>query len=478
MAGPKVANFNSPGVPYASERADLAMEQALLLQALQQQSQAGYSRPGIRSSNVFTPDLGGLGSAIAANMNREKVEINRKKAADLEGRYNEEMVKELRKYRTAESGETVNLEGPTEDGRPLTGRVPGDPQAYKGFVDSPYPEVAGKAKLAQELYQKQFEELAKRASFPSIQQTIQSGQQSIGQLAPKRDMVPLEGALIDTTEGKDPSVVPSTRVVQATLPSGTVVNQFASGKQSSVDTAPRMTTNVQNMPGNEVLKGRIAKLEEGQETALKQVDTLRATEQALTALQAGATTGFGAEWLQNLRTAATMLTGVQFPENTPTAVLQKALAENVVNKFSGKLGTGVSNADVLFMGKASGDLATDAKAIEQILAIQAAAAQRGIAQHNKLAESISPYIDKTLGEGITRELYTVPWYQPKLKFSTPEAAASYEAGITGKNYPDTVNEVKQYNADYAKGKKPTDESAIKKRMEELGLPYIPPAKGK
>jgi hypothetical protein len=272
-------------------------------------------------------------------------------------------------------------------------------------------------------------------------------------------------------------VVPSTRVGQATLPSGTVVNQFSSGKQSSVDTAPRVTTNVQNMPGNEVLKGRIAKLEEGQEMALKQVDTLRATEQALSALQAGATTGFGAEWLQNLRTAATMLTGVQFPENTPTAVLQKALAENVVNKFSGKLGTGVSNADVLFMGKASGDLATDARAIEQILAVQAAAAQRQIAQHNKLAESISPYIDKTLGDGVTRELYTVPGYQPNLKFSTPEAAASYEAGITGKTYPAMREEIIKHNAEAAKGKG-DNEAAMKKRMEELGLPYIPPAKGK
>lgn len=470
MTQPKTVSFGP--TPFAGDRQNLALEQALLLRALQNEP-ATYGSPLLDTGAFKVANAGGIGDALAAAKTKQAIELNRKKSADLEGRYQDELVKELRKYRTAQDGGTV--ESGTIDGQAVTERTPGNPQAYKQFRDNPFPEVRAEARLAEELYQKQFEELGKRASFPSLQQAIQSGQGSIGQLQAKPEYKELGGALMNVGDtGQPPSVVPSTRVTQTKLPTGTVVNQYASGEQKAVDTAPKISTTVQNMPGNEVLKGRITKLEEGQEMALKQVDTLRATEQALTALAAGATTGFGAEWLQNLRTAATMLTGVQFPENTPTAVLQKALAENVVNKFSGKLGSGVSNADVLFMGKASGDLATDAAAIERILAIQAAAAQREIKRHNQLARAISPYVDKTLGEGITAELYSVEEYQPRLKFATDEAAIAYESGITGKTLAQTREEHSKFKAKTAS----SSEEAIKKRMQDLGLPYTPPPKGK
>lgn len=479
MAGPKVANF-STGVqpPYAAERADVAAEQAMLLRALQEQMQTGFSRPGIRAGNAYIPDLGGLGSAIAARGTRADIDLNRKKAADLEGKYQDELVKELRKYRVAESGQDVALDGPTMDGQPLVGRIPGDPQAYKGFRDSPFPEIRGEARLAEELYRKQFDELSKRASFPSVQQALQSGQ-SIQALKPKPEYQALGKSLVETTEtGQPPTVVPSMRVTQSTLPSGTVVNNYATGEQDAVDKATKVSQNNIMGADNLLMKEEINALPKEYESAQKYAKGIKATETALNALANGARTGFGQDWIQNAQTAITNITGIPFEGVTSSGVLAKALAEATIAEL-GSLGNQISNADRQFMSTATGGTADDPKALERILAIRAAALSKGLARHNQNIENLAS--DPKVGSGErTRSRWSVQHPAAGFQFQTKEALASYLSGMYDLPYTDALSLAsKKENApDAPAGSTPASEAAIKKRMEALGLPYTPPAKGK
>lgn len=471
-------SFVTPGVqpPYAQDMSSLAQEQAALQEALARQSGAVTAKP-IDSGAYQVLNFDGLANALAAKETQRALENNRKKSMDVQGKYQQGLVESLKKFDTQAQGGEIELPGPTEGGQPLTGQVPGDQRAFTKFLNSPYPEVRAAAERQKADYDKRAAALLPRADFTSVQK----GGDDLGQYTPKKDFKEVNGAIMNMGEGEAPSVVPGMGVTQRTLPSGTEVNQLPGGKIDAVDKATKLS--ITNIPADTIAEGRAKKLEASQESAIKKGDILRATEQALAAIQGGATTGYGAEWVQNLRTAATMITGKEFDANTPTAVLQKALAENVVSEFGGKLGTGVSNADVTFMGKATGDLATDAKAIETILAVRAAAALREITRHNNLVDSMGRLADKKLGEGVTKEVYGLDTPQWGLKFSTPEAGAAFEAGVTGKSYrevlkagmADTVAPLTRAGAPGAAAKhSPAWEEAARKRMQELGLPYTPP----
>ena len=138
--------------------------------------------------------------------------------------------------------------------------------------------------------------------------------------------------------------------------------------------------------------------------------------------------------------------GLKFDTTTPTAVLAKSLAENVVNEFGGKLGAGISNADVLFMKEAMGGLATDANALDRILAIRAAAAYTKIKDHNRNVEDLTSQPGVTTPDYIRRR-FSVDSPKFAFEFKTPEARASFESGMTNQPYDNTLQREK---ADVAK----------------------------
>jgi hypothetical protein len=263
------------------------------------------------------------------------------------------------------------------------------------------------------------------------------------------------------------------------------VNQLPGGKQVAVDNAPKVSVST-NMPGVDLVKEKIKALDGDATIARGQANTIRSTEQALNALQNGAKTGFGQDYIQNARTLVSSLTGQKFDGQTETAVLAKTLAENVVNEFGGKLGTGVSNADVQFMERAMGGLATDPQAIERILAIRAAGAMRKIDQHNSIVETLGMLPKNDLGLDTTNKLYRVEKPKFSMKFNTPEGRASFVAGITGLPFEDALARVQEQDKDPAmkagpaagKGPDKTVEDKARERMKALGLEYIPPVKGK
>lgn len=430
MAAPKTVSFTTPGMapPYTQEMGGLTQEQQLLLEALKNQ-QEGTDGKLINSGHFFTPDLGGLGNALAARSTNTKLEENRKKQADVQGKYQQALIERMGKFRQDSEGGAVDVAGPPDEGQAQPTRTTAPNQrAFLQYEDDPFPEVAAKARLQREMYNKRAEELGKRASF----QSVQAGGEDLSKYAPMQKQEVKDNMVVGVTEGQAPVLLAGQRV-PGQLANGTEIdtNTFT-GARDAVDRAPKI-----NLPaaGPQLLTEKIKGLEADQKSALAMADTVRSTEQALDAIKQGAQAGYGTDFMQNARTLVSSLTGVQFPESTPTAVLAKTLASNVVNEFGGKLGTGISNADVQFMQQAMGGTNTDPKAIERILAIRAAAAYNAVKRHNENVATIGGEAEKTpaaqrpLSGETVNKLYAVKPPAVNLKFTTPDADASFRAGM-------------------------------------------------
>jgi hypothetical protein len=198
----------------------------------------------------------------------------------------------------------------------------------------------------------------------------------------------------------------------------------------AVDKAPKVNVNTANQPENILDKGLGENVIKDRDAARAAANGLRGTETALYALREGARSGFGEQFLQNARTFVTGLTGVRFDASAPTGVLAKTLAQNVLDEFGGKLGTGISNADVEFMRQASGGLVDDPKALERILAIRAGLLARRLDQYNRDVEAAAGD-----GPGADRRRAAFAVERPKTMFPfiTADALASW-LSIT-KNIP-------------------------------------------
>jgi hypothetical protein len=426
------ASFLRPGLQtsYEGEAAQLGMEQQLLAQRLAEMEQAKGPSP-INAGKFAALDFSGVGNALNEVRTRQKLEAAKKKLADTQGAYQKDLVTSLRKYQESRDGKTVDLAGPPEEGQTgVTGQVPGDPQAYRQGEQSPFSEVRAMAKDDRAAYEKLHDALIKKASPTSA---LAAGGVT-AKLRPAVETVEMNGALVQKPEeaGQGASVVPGTGVTQSRLPSGTVVNNFLGGKQESVDKAPQVHNSLV-MPGESALKGIVDKLPDEFAVAKSANNMIRGTETALSALQAGARTGSLEETLQAGRTAVEGLTGLKFASTTPTAVLAKSLAENVVNEFGGKLGTGISNADVAFMQQAMGGLATDKDALERVLAIRAAMAINRIRDHNTNVADLTAQPGFANADYI-RKRYAVEPAKFNFVFSSPQARASFEAGISNQPY--------------------------------------------
>jgi hypothetical protein len=419
----KTVSFNLP-VPYAEERRSAEEEIARLREALEANYAGTNQSPTVDAGRFRIANINPAAQAIAAAIREKRLESAEKKRADYQGKYQEGLLESLRAYKTKREGGEVELPGPQPEGveGPLTGRVPGDPRAYRQFQQSPYPEMRALAEAEQAAEAERFKQLADRASF----QSLQGADGDPSQLQPKRELTEADGTFFDTTEGRDPGVLPGMQVTQSQLPSGTVVNQFPSGKQSSVDTAPK--TSVTVGPENKLLGNLAEQLPKLSEQAASAAQGLRATETALNALATGARTGFGEGWLQNARTLATSITGIKFDASAPTAVIAKALAENTLAANGGSLGAGFSNADRDFMERATGGLMDDPAGLERILTVRAAALSNQFDNAQRQIMEISGNPDFGGAGGTASRVYGREKPRTMLNIQTPEALASFLAG--------------------------------------------------
>lgn len=455
MATPKIASFTSGvAAPYAQELQVNAQEQQQLLEALQHQIDGQSGVKSLQSSgSLGALNFEGVGNVLAEQLTRKKLETARKKQADVQGMYQSKLLEEGRKYATARDGATVDTAGPPEEGQGQPQRITApNPLAFRGAALSQFPEMRTMAEDDRKSYETLRGELLKKASPGSAL----ASPEDIRGLKPEVKQGLANGAVIQygTQDGELPKVVAP--VTQTMLPSGTLVNNEFGGGQNSVDKAPKITAtaSMNNNPGSYALKGVIDALPENLKAAEAANQIISASQTAMSALKAGAKSGAGEEYKQAARTSVESLTGIKFEATTPTAVLAKALAELVVQEFGGKLGGGVSMGDLEFMKQAQGGLATDASAIERILAIRAAKAMKTVDKHNaKVADMASqPNIEN--GDFLKRQ-YTLERTKHAFEFKSPEARASFESGLVNIPYETALKRILAEDAKEGAAKKPS-----------------------
>lgn len=483
MPAPKVANFTTPGLgaPGAADAMDLASERALLLNALQNAQRDQTPNP-INAGAFIVPDLGGLGAALAEKRARQDLEVNERKRADLQGKYQEGLTQALRAYRAAGEDKTVNLPGPTQDGDPLTGVVQANPRAYKQFLDSPYPEVRQIADDDRKLYDDRYDAVAKDADFGS---RIRAGG-DLSRLGEKDDLVELQGAMYNKARGSR-GIVPETRVTQSKLSSGTVVNDYASGKQSSVDTAPKTDVKVDyRAPGQaadkEFLEQEAKKLSDSAERlrvgAPKQLAALERVEGAV---DSGAILGPVSKYVQ-------LAGGLAQQFGVENERLQSMLKNTeIINSDMGRfvlelvkeLGHNPSNSDREYAAQIAGGTANTPEGLRSVIRAAKADILNAYVQHNKQVDVLTPRFSAA---------ETAKVNEPPRFLGHPEGAKSaaippgvvkvpgYSIGEDGLLHRDQ-NLAPDAKPGAAQSGSPEDpEAKAAARMKALGLPYIPPAR--
>jgi len=162
----KTASFTMPGImpPYGAEMAGVQSEQAQLAAALAQLQEQGPARP-LNAGKFSALNFDGLGGALREAMLQKKQEVAKKKAADLSGSYQKDLLQGLRSYTSERDGEEVALPGPPEEGKaPPSRQTPGNPLAYKAGQLSQFPEIRGMAGDDRKTQEALFAKLVDKAS--------------------------------------------------------------------------------------------------------------------------------------------------------------------------------------------------------------------------------------------------------------------------------------------------------------------------
>lgn len=380
--------------------------------------------------------------AMSERATEQKLEVARKKERDLQGRYQEAMVEALRGYQGEKAGVAKEVAGPTMDGSPLMREGQPNMRAFEQGRVSPFPQVRQLAEADAKEYGELRKELANRADFGSVQR---SGG-DIGRMAPKDDYKVVDNTLVNAPEGGVPRLTAGGGYTQ--IPGqqpGEMMNRNNLTGRVSGEGGVKVSI---NNPGKKLSETAIEAMPKALEKAQAANSALRSTETALQALQEGAQAGYGQEWLQNAKTLVSGVTGVQFEAQTPTAVLAKALAKNVIDELGG-LGAQISNSDRDFMQQAIGGLNTDPKALERILAIRMGALQRSLDEYNgKTVDSTAKMMDTPQDAEFTRSRFGVERNKVSYAPKSMEAEASYVANLRNIPYAEALAFVKSQKPDY------------------------------
>ena len=434
--------------PGALEGQDLGLEQQQLLEALKQQ-QGNTSVPVTPGGRYNALNFDGLANSLLAHRTKSKLENNRRKQADLLGKGQATLLAELAKYDST------------------------DIETVKRARTSPHAEIRSLAEDDLKAIRSRGDKLVDRVPVTDAART-----EDYRQWGAKPNQKVVGDSIVNIPEQGSPVLTAGGWSTPAPDKTGAMVQTNSlTGEVRTVNRAATSTTNV--TLGNAPLAEAMKVLPDDYKAALAYGRTLQNTEQALDALRQGARAGYGEQFFQNARTLVSGLTGIKFEATTPTAVLAKSLAENTLQEFGGRLGAGISNADVLFMQQATGGLTDDPKALERILAIRAGVAHRRLQLHNRNVEEVASNPKNDVQE-FTRRRYSVESPNFQFSFTNPDADASFRSIVGGM----TLERARELNATEAKqgfGQPtatktttlPPEEQSRKQRLEALGLPYTP-----
>lgn len=376
--------------------ADLGQEQAMLLAALEEQSK-GLAPAATSAGKMSVVNLEGIANALAQRRTKAGLTANKEAQAKARQEYQAALADALKQYQ------------------------PGNLESLQGARSSPFQEVRQLANDDLKAYRDRAGKLAERGSFNSVATT-----EDMSKWGPKQTQQVSDGTVLGLTEGAPPVKLGGGWKPE-TLPDGSPAQRNdLTGKVDQITKNPTVNVNM----GGKALDEAMKLLPDDYKAARSYASTIRNTEQALDALKQGARTGYGEQFFQNARTLIGGLTGIQFDATTPTGVLAKTLAKNVLDEFGGKLGNQISNADREFMAIAEGGLNDDPKALERILAIRAALAIKSLNLHNSNIEDLAASPENKVGS-YTRRRWSVQAPGFKYTFASPDADASFRATLAG-----------------------------------------------
>ena len=390
-------------------------EQALA-EALMKLRMGGYEADPNMTSGIATLNFAPFRKAALERQMGQELETAKRKRADVGRNYLEQALLEQRRYK--EARET-------------------NPKAYLDFEGSTVPQVAEQAKADRKIYEADALERSKAGLKGATPASILGG----GPLVPKKDIREIDGAFAEVGDDGRPRLLEGTGYDQVPGPNGEQINRNRLTGKVSNQGGMRQSLDFGDKTGTKTL---IEGMPKQAERAEAMNSALRGTETALSALGEGARAGYGEEFFQNARTLISGITGVKFDSTTPTAVLAKALAKNVIDELGG-LGAQISNSDREFMATAIGGLNTDPTALERILAIRMGALQRLMSKYGRTVEANSQLVGGETGEALKTN-YGVERARVSASFKSPEAEASYIANLNNIPYQAALQQVMQMRA--------------------------------
>ena len=373
---PKTAGFVTPGLqsPYAAEQANLGLEQQMLLQALQ--GQQDVSVPTRQTGAVNVLNFDGVGNAIAGQRSRQELEVNRKKQLDVAGKYSEQLVQEMKRFRTAD---------------------PDKPQELAPFLDSPYPEIRSRA---EDEMKSARERLGKALEKADPTTWKNGGMQGIGGLAPKPEQTVIGKSLVNTTPGQPIALVPGSGFKQVPDPNnpGQQVNQsILTGEMEQINRASQVHVNSGQKADETFLIAEAKKLSDSAEKINSTVPTqLRALASVEQAARSGAIQGPVSGLVQFAAGLAT-----QFGLSSEH-VKQLLANTEILNSDMGRfvlqavraLGVNPSNADREYAAQTAGGQKLSPAGLEAVIRASRVDLVNSMIQHNKQVDKLKTEFPK------------------------------------------------------------------------------------
>lgn len=391
----------------------------------------------LQSGRFAVLNLEPLSDALRESRLRSKLEVAKKKKADIQGQYMEEVARRLRQFREKEEGQTQVTPLLDDQGEAVTNKLPGNPLAYDEYMSDPYPEVRKLTESREKGMDKLREALAKRAKMTSVQQNPRNP--LAWEEQPELEIT--SDGIFDKRTG---NLLRGTK--QVPLPGGKpgqVANQNPAGALKAVGSSDTTINN--NLPGDRKGGGLLLDtLPKEKEKADQAYSNYNAAQAGLQALADGAKTGYGADFFQNAKTLVHHLTGIELPvlgSMTSYGQLAAALAQSTIDQLGG-LGAQVSNTDLAFARAAIGGTANDPRALERLLAIRAGTLRRYLEEYPMRVEEASvgaesEQVQRQLQRRFAKELPAMG-----LNFSHPEAEASFLANWKNIPYPTALQQVR------------------------------------
>ena len=396
----KTASFTMPGVmpPYGADMAASQMEQQQLVEALAQVRGQGPTQP-INAGRFSALNFEGVGNTIREAMLQKRQDVARKKAADLQGSYNKDLLRDLQAYTANRDGGEVPVAGPPEAGAASPTRsTPSNPLAFKSGQLSQFPEIRSAAEEDRKSHEAVYGKLLEKASPNSA--FAADGNPRL--LRPKVDQFEANGAIFERGQevGQAPTLLPGMGVTQEKIPGLGNVNKMPGGKVDTLDKRSQVIVSTGQKADQAFLEAEAKSISANrvklEETVPQQMRALASAEEAAASgAYQGPVSGFvagAAGLLRQLNMA---------PEETQRLLTNTQTLDSDMGRFVLQAlkatGTNPSNTDLKYAEVTAGNKKLSPEGLVAVIKSARVDIANSLITHNKRIDAYSADIPHLAG---------------------------------------------------------------------------------